>query len=156
MNPFILVAIGFLLIFIEFFIPGAVMGVAGGVIILLSVILFAVQDHTPLEVLFFVIAVIASLGFLIAFTLRRIPKAKPGYSIYLKSDQEGYMASSFDSKMIGKKGKVLSDLKPSGHILIEGTQYQAMSQGDYITRGEDIIVIDGKGAYLLVKKFKEI
>lgn len=152
MTPFLLVALGLLLIFIEFFLPGAIMGIAGGIIILYSIVLFATQNHSPFEVLLFIMFVLVSLGFLIAFTLRKIPKMKNGFSIYLKTDQEGYVASTFDPKLIGKHAKVVADLKPSGHILIDGVQYQASSQGEYITEGKEVAVIEGRGAYLIVKE----
>lgn len=151
MNPFILVVIGFILIFIEFFVPGSLMGIAGGLLVVLSVIFFAMQDHSGLEVALFIIAVSVSLGFLIYFTLKRIPKTKPGRSIYLGTDQEGYFASEFDKALVDKTGKVSADLKPSGFIIIEGKQYQAMSQGDYIVKGTEIVVIGGRGAFLIVK-----
>ena len=151
MNPFFLVFLGLLLIFIEFYLPGMVMGIIGAIIIFASIILFAVQQHSPLEVFLFISAVFASLAFLISFTLKRIPKAKANSSIYLKSDQEGYFASSYDAKLVGKKGKALSDLKPSGYIYIEGQQYQAISQSGYIVKGTEITVIGGRGAYLIVK-----
>lgn len=150
--PFILVIVGLLLIVLEFFVPGTVMGISGGILILISIIVFAAQTHSGIELAVFIIAVIVSIGFLISFILKRIPKAKPGRSIYLGTDQEGYLASTIDTKAIGKKGKALSDLKPSGHVLIEGKQYQAISQSGYIVKGSEIIVIDGRGAYLVVKE----
>ena len=33
MNPFLLWALGLLLIFLEFFMPGAILGIAGGVLL---------------------------------------------------------------------------------------------------------------------------
>ena len=150
--PFILVIVGLLLIVTEFYVPGVIMGISGGILIVISIIIFATQDHSAIELAAFIIAVIFSLGFLISFTIKRIPKAKKGMSIYLGTDQEGYQVATFDTKLIGKKGKVLSDLKPSGHVLIETQQYQAISQSGYIVKGSEIIVIDGRGAYLVVKE----
>jgi len=151
MNPFILVILGLFLIFIEFYVPGAVMGITGGLIILWSIIVFAMQDHSQVEVFLFIIAVFLSLGLLIRVTLKRIPKSKSRNSIYLNSDQAGYQAVSFNPSLIGKKGVVLTDLKPAGHVFIEGSQYQAISQSGYIVKGASILVIDGRGAYLVVK-----
>jgi membrane-bound serine protease (ClpP class) len=152
MTPFMLVAIGFIFIFVEFYVPGLVFGILGGFLIVSSIIVFALEDHSPVEVVAFIGAVLFSLGFLISFTLRRIPKAKPRFSIYLNSDQEGYQASEYDPKLIGKTGIVLSDLKLSGHVLIEGKSYQALSQSEYLVKGTKIVVIDGRGAFLIVKE----
>jgi membrane-bound ClpP family serine protease len=50
-NPFILVLLGLLLIVIEFFLPGMVMGVLGAIAILASIILFAIQQTSSSSLL---------------------------------------------------------------------------------------------------------
>ena len=41
-------------------------------------------------------------------------------------------------KVIGKKGKTLTDLRPVGRVEIKGKTYQAFSHGDYINKDEKI------------------
>ncbi len=154
MIPFILLILGLLLILFEFYLPGAILGVIGGSIILVGIILFA-QTHSLLAVLFFILGAVISVGLLIRFALWRIVKAKPENSIYLSGDQEGYQASSYDSSAIGKTGIVLSDLKPGGYVNIEGKQHQAISITGYIPKGESIIVISGQEESLIVKNLKK-
>lgn len=155
MISFVLLAIGLLLIVLEFYLPGAVMGILGGVCVLASVVVFASQSNSLLAVIIFIVCVAITIGLLIKFTLRRIVSAKPGYSIYSSSDQEGYQASTFDASAIGKVGTVLSDLKPGGYILIEGQQHQAISITGYIPKGEEVIVISGQEESLIVKSQKK-
>jgi membrane-bound serine protease (ClpP class) len=152
MNPFILLAIGLLLIFIEFYLPGAVMGIAGGIFVFASIIVFAFRTNSPLEIILFIIGTIAALSLLIRFALWRIRTAKPDYSIYSDGAQVGYVASGFDKTAVGKTGTVLSDLKPGGYVLIEGKQQQALSVSGYITKGSEVIVIGGQEESLLVKQ----
>ncbi len=151
MTPFLLLFIGLLLILIEFYIPGAVMGVLGSIFVLVSILLFASQTNSLLAIVFFVLGTLVCVGLLIRFALWRIVRAKPEYSIYLNKDQEGYQASSFDREAIGKTGVVLSDLKPGGYILIDGKQHQAISLTGYISKGEHVVVVSGQEESLIVK-----
>ncbi len=107
MNPYILWFLGLLLILLEFYIPGAIMGIAGGVMVFMSVLIFASESQSPLAITLFLTAVITSIILLIRFALWRIPRSKPGYSIYSDKDQTGYVASEYDKSAIGKEGNCL-------------------------------------------------
>ncbi len=156
MSPFILLFLGLLLILIEFYIPGAVMGITGTFMIMASFFYFVLEGHTWIEILGFILLTILLVVGVIKFALWHIKKAGSQNSLYLQVDQEGYHAAQIDKNLIGKKGSVLSDLKPSGYILIEGKKYQAISQGEYISEGGEIIVVSGQGAYLIVKSHNKV
>jgi membrane-bound ClpP family serine protease len=155
MIPFILLALGLILILIEFYVPGAIMGTLGGILILSSIILFASESSSPIAIALFIIGTAISVGLLIRFALWRIVHAKPGYSIYSDNDQEGYQASSYDPTVIGKTGIVLSDLKPGGYIVVEGKQHQAISISGYISKGTEVIAVSGQEESLIVKLIKK-
>jgi membrane-bound ClpP family serine protease len=151
MLPFIFLLIGLLLIFLEFYLPGAIMATLGGIFFVASILLFAGQNHSAVEIFLFTIGSFVALFFLIRMTLQRIPKTKAEYSIYSHKDQEGYQASQYDKSALGKEGVVLSDLKPGGYILIAGTKHQAISQSGYISQGTHVLVIGGQEESLIVK-----
>jgi membrane-bound serine protease (ClpP class) len=154
MTRYLLLILGLILLFLEFYLPGAILGTIGAILILFSLILAISESQSGVETaLFFVIALIAVIG-VIKLALYRIPRGKKGFNIYLNTDQEGYQASTYDKAMIGKKGIVDSDLKPGGYIRIEGKQYQAISVSGYITKGQEVIVIGGEAESLLVKQVK--
>lgn len=155
MIPFIFLFLGLLLILIEFYLPGAIIGTIGGILVVTSIVLFAMEATSPLYVVLYIIGVVLAVTYLIKFALWRIRTAKPGRSIYLNSDQTGYQASSFDSSAIGKTGVVVTDLKPGGHILIDGKRMQAISQSGYLTKGTEVIVLSGQEESLIVKQIKK-
>jgi len=155
MIPFILLAVGFLLIFFEFYLPGGIMGAAGGVVVLISIIVFALESDSLVETLLFFVGAVVGLVLLFRFALWKIRRAKPGHSIYSEGDQEGYIASSFDTTAVGKKGVVSSDLRPGGHVLVDGKRYGAISQSGYITKGIEVDIIGGQGESLIVKEHKK-
>jgi membrane-bound serine protease (ClpP class) len=151
MLPYILLAVGLLLIFIEFYVPGAIMGIAGGILIAISIYDFTLQAQSSWVVFLYLLGVVVSIGLVIKFAIWCITTAKPESSIYSNKNQEGFVASHFDQTVIGKKGTALTDLKPGGYILVEGKQYQALSQTGYITKGADVLVTGGQEESLNVK-----
>jgi membrane-bound ClpP family serine protease len=151
MTPFVLLFFGLLLILVEFFLPGMIMGILGGLLVVASLLVFIDQNSSPVLILLFVLGVVLALFLLIKYTLRRIPKARGRFSIYLKEDQENYKASKFDKSAIGKRGIVIADLKPGGYILVDGVKRQAISLTGYIPQGQEVIVVGGQEESLIVK-----
>jgi len=151
----ILLGIGLLSILLEFFLPGGILGTIGTLFVMASVIAFGSASDSFIQTVIYIIAVGVSLGLLIKFALWRIKNAKPGSSVYSDKSQEGYVASSWDKTLVGKDGVVFSDLKPGGHITIDGKNYSAISQSGYITKGEAIVVLSGEGETLNVKKLTQ-
>lgn len=150
MIPFLILAIGLFLILAEFYLPGGIIGIFGGIFIISSIILFASQTQSTVAVVLFFVGAAVGLILVIRFALNWIVKAKPGYSIYLNKDQAGYQASAFDKEAIGKIGEVISDLKPGGYILVDGKQHQALSLTGYIAKGDRVQVVGGQEESLTV------
>lgn len=151
MSPFLILLLGLAMIFLEFYLPGAIMGTIGAVLVFVSMIVFIQQTTSMLAIILYILGVIAAIAFIIKFALWKIPRS----GFYSKDDQEGYVASTFDKNAIGKEGTVISDLKPGGYILIDGDQHQALSQSGYIERGSKVLVLDGEGESLIVKLVKK-
>ena len=152
-TPFILLGAGMLLIFLEFFFPGGVLAVMAGVSLLASIVFFALETQSFLWTVVYIIGVGILITGVIQLTTRRILKGK-FKGIFQNDDQSGYVASFYDKELIGKRGETLSDLKPSGHIWVEGKRYQAVLNAGYLEKGSPIEVIGGEGAHLIVKEIK--
>jgi len=148
MMPYIWLILGLILVLLEFYLPGAVLGAAGAVLIGVSLVLYVNESPSIWHTVFFFILAGVSVAGLIKFALWRIPRNK---NIYLGDDQQGYRGSTFDSTAISKEAEVLSDLKPGGYILIEGVQHQAISISGYIPKGAKVRVTGGEGESLIVR-----
>ncbi len=150
-SALVFLIVGLIMILLEFFLPGGVMGVAGALFVVVGLIVFAVTSPSvPLTIGVFVITIVLLLV-LGKMVLKNMQKSR----FFLSDDQEGYKASSFAKEMIGKQGVVVADLKPAGHVEIEGERYQAVSRMGYINHGTSVEVIGGEGAHLIVKKIEE-
>lgn len=156
MIPLSLLVVGLLLIFLEFYLPGAILGITGGMLVFASAVVFATDNPNLLWILLYLFGISVAVSLTIKFAMWKIRTAKPEHSIYSASAQEGFQASSYDKSAIGKTGIVLTDLKPGGHILVEGKRLQAISQSGYITKGTEVEIVDGQGESLLVIKRKDL
>jgi membrane-bound serine protease (ClpP class) len=151
MTPWLLYLVGMLLVFVEFYLPGAIMGICGGLFLFASIVAFAKESGSMLAIAAYVVFVGASVIALIKFAIWRIRSAKPEYSIYSDDSQVGYQASEYDHNAIGKVGIASTDLKPGGYIIVDGKRQQALSQAGYIVKGTEVIVVGGQEESLIVK-----
>jgi membrane-bound serine protease (ClpP class) len=147
--------IGYLLIYAEFFLPGGLMGAVGGILLLVAIGVYAVESDGLLSIVAFTVGAGVGLAVVIRFALWRIRRAAPEHSVFLHSHQEGFVAASYDESLLEKEGSAATDLKPSGYIKVDGRRYQALSLSGYVKQGTEILVAGGKGAFLTVKPKKK-
>ena len=143
----ILGAVGLLLIFLEFFLPGAVMAVGGGLLLLASLYFFHMEN--PSALLFF--AYLIGLAGLV-YGVIRLAMWSVKKKIRSAADQEGFTAVSYPIEMIGKIGSAVTDLRPSGHIVIDGKSFQAVAKTGYINKNCPVEVLSGEGSHLIVNE----
>ena len=130
------------------------MGAAGAIILVASTVVYATDTDSLLLVLFFIFVQSLMLILLIRFILKRMQSSSQKETIYLDTDQSGYHAPTFDHSVLGKQAEAVSRLNPAGHISVHGVHHQAISQSGYIEKGEKVTVVQGRGAYLIVKPSK--
>jgi len=142
---------GLVLIFLEFFLPGAIMAVGGSILILASLFVFHMvyEGIVPLIIYLFILA--AAVYFVIRIALMRVRSDSMKGTVYLDTDQEGFQACIYPKELIGRTGIAATDLKPSGHILVDDRPFQALSKTGYIDKGSSIQILGGQGAHLIVK-----
>jgi membrane-bound ClpP family serine protease len=55
--------------------------------------------------------------------------------------------------LVGKTGKTLSELRPSGIVDFEGRRIDAISEGILIAEGLPVVCISAQGGHVVVKPF---
>lgn len=144
---------GIALAIAEIFLPGGILGVIGGLLLLASMGLGAYYypEYSVFiivgEVLVAVLAVIGGLVFI----------AKSGVSgpMVLQESQlanEGWVSNPSDESLVGQEGEVYSTLRPAGSIVINGDRIPAVSDGSFIEKGERVRVIEVHGNRVVVER----
>ena len=154
-TAFLLLILGLLFIFIEFYLPGGIMAILGGIFILIGIVTFVQESNSLIASIMFVAGTAGAIFLLIKYTMKLIVQTKPGFTIYSQNDQEGFKASAYDTKAIGMTGVVTADLKPAGYIFTDGKKQQAISISGYLPSGTEVIVVGGNEESLIVKAKKE-
>lgn len=146
-----LAIIGFTLVFLEFFLPGMIFALVGCASLVGSIAIFFLT-HSTVWIILYILCVLLILLAICKTALWWIQKTKGKDQFFLGNNQEGYVASQFDQTAVGKQGTAFTELKPSGHVLVEGKQQQALCESGYAAPGTIVMVVGGKGGYLLVRE----
>lgn len=136
----ILTLLGFALLFffLEIFVPGGILTITGGLLILASAVV-AFQEYGWLAaLLLFFVAVIGS--FLMFFVeVKLLTKTPFGKRIQLTSRQEAASLTKIDVKpFIDQIGTTVTPLNPSGRIRINGQLLEAVSDIGWIAKGQSV------------------
>lgn len=159
--------IGVILIIAEIFvIPGfGVAGVLGITFTVASLILIMLNndyfnfEFVPLGDI--VVASAVAFGGLaggmavLFFGGARLVQSKAFQRMALIDTQEsskGYTVNMLTKSMNGKTGTAYTVLRPSGKVMIDDQLFDAFTRGDYVEKGDAIIVIESEGVTLKVKR----
>jgi membrane-bound serine protease (ClpP class) len=159
--------VGIILLILEVFvIPGfGVAGILGISLTVTALILIMLNndffnfEFVPLGDI--VQASLAAIGgitggvFLLIFGGAKLTQSKAFKRIALMDTQEssqGYSVNVLSKDLIGKSGVAHTVLRPSGKVLVDDQVYDAFTRGDYIEKGEAIVVIEMEGVTLKVKR----
>lgn len=145
--------VGVIFIIIEILTPtvGLLAGI-GVVAIFYSLILAMGGDINAIYmmVISLVIAII-----IFAIIIKKLPSSKLWKKIILtntSSTEQGYVSSVDYSQYLNKEGIVLTELRPSGSVEIDGVPVDVVSEGKFISKGEKVRVVKIEGMRIIVRK----
>ncbi len=154
--PTLLIALGFLLIFIELLIlpgfgaagvPGVVLVGSGLGIIWWNVGLYSALIYGSIALVFAIPIAIISLSL-----IRETPI---GNVFILKTSQnsnDGFQAMPQElTTLIGKSGKTITPLRPAGIALIDGHRVDIVTRGEFVDKETEIEVILVEGNRVVVR-----
>ncbi len=166
--------LGLALVLVELiFIPGTlILGVIGA-FIMLGILLYTMADIYPSEGIFpnaevFVeptlVLALTTVGslFVIAFLARIMPKTPGLRSLVLRSAVTGlemgetYLPEASRFLQLGDVGQAISILRPSGKAVFDGQVIDVQSSGDFIDKGQDVLVEELRGNMVVVGLVKTV
>lgn len=159
----IIFVVGVILLIVEIFvIPGfGIAGFAGIVLMILGLFFGLVSDLDIASTNSISIAIIQLAGsfvmtaVVIYFLWKLLPKSETFNRLILHDNlpaKSGYAANSQYEQLIGVSGTALTDLRPSGTAIFNGLRADVITDGDYIPRHSEIVVIRVEGAKVVIEK----
>lgn len=149
----VLFVVGFVLLGFEVFVPGAILGIFGGLAILGGVILaFLEYGSTGGWTALGAGAALGVLMLLVEFWL--LPRTAWGKRMFLNAAIDGTSQPppAEAAVIVGRAGEALTPLSPSGHVLIDGRRYEAFSRSGLLPKGAEVRVVGLDNFRLIVSK----
>lgn len=153
----ILFIVGLVLLAVEAAIPGlGIPGISGGIAIIASIVLSASSPEAALVYILIALALtIATFVLMLKFG----PKNKLFDKITLKSAtrrEDGYSSSDPYEDYVGKEGIVVSYLRPSGTVKVDGKLLNVVTEGSsFIEEGVRVMITRTEGSKIYVSKHEE-
>jgi membrane-bound serine protease (ClpP class) len=147
-----LTLIGLLLVAVDFFLPGFVLGSIGILLMLLAVAL-AYRDYglNAAAGLFVVEVVLGCcLGY---YTIKKGPQTAAGKRMILAHEQTGQSTvNEPPASLVGQQGVAQTFLRPSGMALLDGKRLDVVAESGMIESGSAIKVVAVEGNRIVVRK----
>jgi membrane-bound ClpP family serine protease len=148
-----LFAVGIMLIFLEFFLPGAISGTLGLAALIASLFL---AGENPLNMgisIFIAISIsIAVLFFMIKVLRKKLVLFNRMILFDTAKKEDGYVSNINRTDLLGKEGIALTVLRPSGTAVFNKERIDVVSEGDFIDQNAKITVIKVEGVRIVVRK----
>jgi len=159
--------IGIILLVVEIFvIPGfGIAGISGIFLIIAGLVLTMVDNvrfdfsNVPFDNIatsFILVVVSIFIALIISYYLTKSLFGSTKFALALYTTQpheEGFVATTIDlNQMIGKEGVTNTILRPSGKIIIDDDEYDAVTREAYIEKGTPVVVVKTMNTQLIVDK----
>ncbi|MBG9944502.1 nodulation protein NfeD [Brevibacillus formosus] len=149
-----LFVIGILLMLLEIFLPGGIVGAIGFISIVTGLVMADYDTQQGLASL----GVAALITAIVTFLLVKKYGVKGLFNKFVlgetQSNEEGYIAPRDQRELEGKSGIALTPLRPAGVVKVEGKRVDAVSVGGYIEAGTAITVVQVEGTRIVVAELE--
>ncbi|WP_066312010.1 nodulation protein NfeD [Bacillus sp. FJAT-29814] len=147
---------GILLIFFEFFLPGAVAGTLGFAALILSFFM-AGEDVLQMGVSILIAILISIIVFFMMIKVwgKKLLLFNKMVLFDVAKKEDGYVSNVNRTDLLGKEGKALTVLRPSGTAIIKNERVDVVSEGDFIEKDTRVIVIKVEGPRIVVRAVNE-
>ena len=140
------------LIFCEVLLPGGILGLLAAICIVVVTAITAAEYGFFAASSVFIGVMFAAL-ILTIIEFKMFANTRYGRRFFLKKAVDGHAnLKKADESIIGKTGKAVTRLNPSGKIDVEGRNYEAFSQDGYVESGESVTVISQDSFKLIIQK----
>jgi membrane-bound serine protease (ClpP class) len=141
---------GLLLVGIEVFAPGAVIGTLGA-LALVGAAVAGFLAFGPVTGGYVALGILILVGIVLALWVRFFPASGIGKKMTVSQDLSRSTAVAGDmASLLGKQGVAISELRPAGFAQIEGRRVDVVTQGEMIAKGQTVKVVHVAGSRVVV------
>ncbi len=152
----ILFIIGAVLIAIEIFMPGGIIGVIGVALVVISLLLAGASvTHMAYSILIAMFITVIGMLILMKFFGKRMHVFNKLVLKDATTTEEGYVSNKNRVDLIGRTGEAITAFRPSGVALIDNERIDAVSEGSFIDRGKLVEVVKVEGSRIVVREKKK-
>ena len=150
---FLLFIGGLALIGLEMFVPGGIVGTVG----IITVVYAIIYVNKSTYHIAFILVVSLILAVILYYVNRNVFHKKLMFLDRLVlndsiSTEDGYVASESRVELVGKKLKAYTDLRPAGVAILDNEKLDVVTDGDFIEKGNEIVIVRVEGRRIVVKK----
>ena len=153
MEAIVLLVLGIILIILEFFVAGGILGFFGVASIIVALLMSGYKlSHMTMSL---AIALVAAI--IVAVILYKWIGTERGIfkKLILRDrtmSDEGYVSYEDRSELVGKKGITITPLRPAGTALIDDKRLDVVSEGNFIEVNQKIVIIHVEGVRIVVRE----
>jgi membrane-bound serine protease (ClpP class) len=151
----VLFVIGLILIFMELFLPGGIIGIFG-VVAMLTGLILAGGSLSGILIAISIAILVTIIGSY--FFIRSFGYNGPFKRLVLfdsTSSEKGYLSHIERMDLIGQTGKTITPLRPSGTVRINDELIDVVTEGSYIGKDVLIKIIKVSGGRVVVRLVEE-
>lgn len=141
--------IGLLFVGLELIVPGGfIAGIVGALSMIVGISM--IINNLYLAFLTVVIAITIDVLFILVFLSKDFESSKFNKFVLKETNSKSFTQSS--KKYLSKKGITITPLRPSGKIEIDGDYIDAITRGDFIPKGCEVVVSEIKDFKIIVRR----
>ena len=140
---FALFLVGLIFLGLEVILPGAILGLAGGLFLIGGVAVAWLEHGVEGALIAFVVAV-AAVGGLLYLELRVVPRTRLGRRLFLDKAIDGASqppVAERNSAVVGRDAVALTVLAPTGIVEVDGHRYEARCDSGFAPEGAHLRVV---------------
>src|SRR5699024_758785 len=155
MEAIVLLILGIILIILEFFVTGGILGILGAGSVIGSLFLAGYDvKHMSLSIsIAFIIAIIATVILFKWIGLERGIFRKIILRDRTTTDL-GYVSTVARPKLVGKMGLTVTPLRPSGTALFDNERMDVVSEGGFVEKDKRVMIVHVEGMKVVVREKK--
>jgi len=151
----LLFILGIVLIIAEFFLAGGIAGILGALAIVVGIILAGGNPmYMAMSVLIAIAIAVIGMVIIMKFFGKKLHLLNKMILMDATDTESGYVSNINRTELIGKLAVTSTPLRPAGTVNLDGERIDVVSEGSYIDKGKDVMIVKVEGSRIVVREYQ--